>query len=374
MIAFVVGTRPELIKIAPVVDALTRRKAPLAIVHTGQHYSYQMDAVFFEELGLPPPFANLEVGSAPAALQLGTIIIRAAEALAKVRPDWVLVQGDTNSVLGGALAAYKLGFPIAHLEAGLRSDDWEMPEEANRVLAGRIAALHLCPTETQRERLKLEGIVRGVEVVGNTVVDAALKSAERSRQRSTVVERLGLAGQPYGLVTLHRPSNVDSDDRLRTIMGELMAVAEKHSLRLVFPIHPTDPRDDRPDGRRRALLRVSVRHHRAGRLHGLLAACWPTRSWCSPIRAAFRRRPAPCASPASRIRANTERPETVDVGANMLCDLTSPGAARSDGGHHARSSRAPGRIRSATARPASGWPSCSSIPPSGASLPERPKR
>ena len=183
MIAFVVGTRPELIKIAPVVDALVRRKAPLAIVNTGQHYSYQMDAVFFEELGLPPPFANLEVGSAPAALQLGTIIIRAAEALGKLHPDWVLVQGDTNSVLGGALAAYKLGIPIAHLEAGLRSDDWEMPEEANRVLAGRIAALHLCPTETQRERLKLEGIVRGVEVVGNTVVDAALKSAEHSRQR-----------------------------------------------------------------------------------------------------------------------------------------------------------------------------------------------
>ena len=184
----------------------------------------------------------------------------------------MLVQGDTNSVLGGALAAYKLGIPIAHLEAGLRSDDWEMPEEANRVLAGRIAALHLCPTETQRERLKLEGIVRGVEVVGNTVVDAALKSAERSRQRSTVVERLGLAGQPYGLVTLHRPSNVDSDDRLRTIMRELLAVAEKHALRLVFPIHPQDPRDNRPDGRRDALLRVSLRHHRAGRLHGLLAS------------------------------------------------------------------------------------------------------
>src|ERR1700690_356532 len=108
MIAFVVGTRPELIKIAPVVDALARRGAPLAIVHTGQHYSYELDAIFFEELGLPKPAANLEVGSAPAAQQLGTIIIRAADALAKLQPHWVLVQGDTNSVLGGPPAAPEL--------------------------------------------------------------------------------------------------------------------------------------------------------------------------------------------------------------------------------------------------------------------------
>jgi UDP-N-acetylglucosamine 2-epimerase (non-hydrolysing) len=324
MIAFVVGTRPELIKIAPVVDALVRRKAPLAIVHTGQHYSYQMDAVFFEELGLPPPFANLEVGSAPAALQLGTIIIRAAEALAKVRPDWVLVQGDTNSVLGGALAAYKLGIPIAHLEAGLRSDDWEMPEEANRVLAGRIAALHLCPTETQRERLKLEGIVRGVEVVGNTVVDAALKSAERSRQRSTVVERLGLTGQPYGLVTLHRPSNVDSDDRLRTIMRELLAIADKHSLRLVFPIHPrTRATIARMEGGARFFESPFVTTEPAGYMDflRLLADAKLVLTDSGGVQEEACTLRVPCVT----IRANTERPETVDVGANMLCDLTSPG-------------------------------------------------
>ena len=336
MIAFVVGTRPELIKIAPVVDALARRKAPLAIIHTGQHYSYQMDAVFFEELGLPPPVANLEVGSAPAALQLGTIIIRAAEALAKVGPDWVLVQGDTNSVLGGALAAYKLGFPIAHLEAGLRSDDWEMPEEANRVLAGRIAALHLCPTETQRQRLKLEGIVRGVEVVGNTVVDAALKSAERSRQRSNVVERLGLAGQAYGLVTLHRPSNVDSDDRLRTIMRELMAVADKHSLRLVFPIHPrTRATIARMDGGTR-FFEVSIHHHRAGRLHGFFA---------SPLRrAAGAHRFGRCSGGGVHAaRPLRHHPRQHRAPGDGRCRRQhalrpdQPGAAGSHGGHHAGS-------------------------------------
>ena len=323
MIAFVVGTRPELIKIAPVVDALTGRRAPLAIVHTGQHYSYEMDAVFFEELGLPAPVANLEVGSAPAGQQLGTIVIRASEALAKRRPDWVLVQGDTNSVLGGALAAHKLGLPIAHLEAGLRSDDWEMPEEANRVLAGRVAALHLCPTEIQRERLAREGIVRGVEVVGNTVVDAALKNAERARHRSTVADRLGLGGRGYALVTLHRPSNVDSDDRLRTVMSELREVAGRHELKLVFPIHPrTRATIAKMSDGQRFFEAPFVTLEPVGYLDFLRllvdARLVLTDSGGVQEEACTLR--VPCVT----LRANTERPETVDVGANVLCDLTSP--------------------------------------------------
>lgn len=324
MITFVVGTRPELIKIAPVVEALKRRGAPHAIVHTGQHYSYELDAIFFEELGLPKPVANLEVGSSSAPQQLGTIIMRSAEALTKLQPRWVLVQGDTNSVLGGALAAYKLGFPVAHLEAGLRSDDWDMPEEANRVLAGRIAALHLCPTPLQVARLKQEGIVRGVHVVGNTVVDAALMNAARARQRSTVIDRLGLAGKPYALVTLHRPSNVDSEERLLGVMRALGAVARHHGVALVFPTHPRTRATiaRMPEGKG-FLQPPFVTTDPVGYIDflRLLADARLTLTDSGGVQEEACTLHVPCVT----LRANTERPETVDVGANMLCDSTSPG-------------------------------------------------
>ena len=309
------------------VDALARRKAPLAIVHTGQHYSYQMDAVFFEELGLPPPFANLEVGSAPAGLQLGTIIIRAAEALAKVRPDWVLVQGDTNSVLGGALAAHKLGLPIAHLEAGLRSDDWEMPRRPTASWpdgSPRCTSVPPRPARAaQAGRDRARG--RGGRKYGGR------RSVEERRALPPALDRRRAPGPrrpPYGLVTLHRPSNVDSDDRLRTIMGELLAVAETHSLRLVFPIHPrTRATIARMDGD--ALLRSSLRHHRTGGLHGFLASLADAQLVLTDS-GGVQEEACTLRVPCVTIRANTERPETVDVGANMLCDLTSPGLLKTD--------------------------------------------
>jgi UDP-N-acetylglucosamine 2-epimerase (non-hydrolysing) len=325
MITFIVGTRPELIKIAPVVDALARRQAPLAIIHTGQHYSYQLDAIFFEELELPRPVANLEVGSLPAPQQLGTIIMRSAEALAKVQPRWVLVQGDTNSVLGGALAAHKLGLPIAHLEAGLRSDDWDMPEEANRIVAGRLAALHLCPTAVQVGRLAQEGIVRGVHVVGNTIVDAALRNATRARAKSTVLERLGVAGRRYALVTLHRPSNVDSQPRLEAVMRALRDVAQRHDLALVFPVHPrTRGTIARMPGGDGLLEAPFVPSDPVGYLDflRLLADATITFTDSGGVQEEACTLRVPCVT----LRANTERPETVTVGANVLCDSTADGA------------------------------------------------
>jgi UDP-N-acetylglucosamine 2-epimerase (non-hydrolysing) len=324
MIAFVVGTRPELIKIAPVVQALQRRGAALAIVHTGQHYSYQLDAIFFEELGLPAPTSNLEVGSLPAAEQLGTIVIRSAQALAKLQPRWVLVQGDTNSVLGGALAAHKLGFPIAHLEAGLRSDDWDMPEEANRILAGRLAAMHLCPTDVQVQRLRQEGIVRGVHVVGNTVVDAALANATRARDRSNALDRLGLIGKKYALVTLHRPSNVDSEERLTAVMRALRAVGERHGLSLVFPTHPrTRATIARMPGGEGFSQPPFIASDPVGYLDflRLLADAQLTLTDSGGVQEEACALHVPCVT----LRANTERPETVTVGANVLCDSTAPG-------------------------------------------------
>jgi UDP-N-acetylglucosamine 2-epimerase (non-hydrolysing) len=293
MITFVVGTRPELIKIAPVVWALQSKGA------------------------------DLEVGSGGAAQQLGAIIIRGAVALAKLQPRWVLVQGDTNSMLGGALAAHKLGLPIAHLEAGLRSHDWDMPEEANRVLGGRLAAMHLCPTEVQAEWLRQEGIVRGVYVVGNTIVDAALMNAERA-QRSNVTERLGLADNPYALVTLHRPSNVDSEERLSGVMCALGAVAKHFGILLVFPMHPrTRSAIARMKGGSRFSQRPFIITPPVGYLDflRLLADARLTLTDSGGVQEEACARQVPCIT----LRPNTERPETIEVGANMLCDSINPG-------------------------------------------------
>jgi len=317
MITFILGTRPEIIKVAPVVKALQRQNAGLTIVHTGQHYSFELDAVFFDELELPQPFANLEVGSCSAAKQLGTIVVRAAEVLDKLQPNWVVVQGDTNSVLGGALAAHKLGLRIAHLEAGLRSDDWEMPEEANRVVTGRLAAMHLCPTDVQVERLRMEGIVEDVYIVGNTAVDAALINAERAAARSTIIERLDLVGKPYALVTLHRPSNVDSAKRLTDLLQAFSVVSKHFDLPLVFPTHP------------RTRMKIDcLKHDGFSKLPfistdplgyldflRLLGGAKFVMTDSGGVQEEACTLHVPCIT----LRANTERPETVDVGANSLC-------------------------------------------------------
>lgn len=320
-IAFVLGTRPEIIKCAPVIRALLERGAAPAIVHTGQHYARELDAIFFEELELPQPTVHLGVGSMPAAQQLARIVERTAHALETLRPRVVLVQGDTNSVLGGALAAHKMGIPIAHLEAGLRSDDWTMPEEANRVLAGRLAALHFCPTELQAQRLRGEGMTRGIHVVGNTVVDAALQYAELAETRSTVRARLGVEGRRFAAMTLHRPSNVDDPAALAAMLAAVSDVAVRRDLVVVFPVHPRT---------RATLERARADHLLDARS---IVACDPMGylDFLSLLRHAtvaltdsggVQEEACTLRVPCVTLRPNTERPETVDVGANVLCDST----------------------------------------------------
>ncbi len=239
MFGVVLGTRPEIIKCAPVVLEAQRRGVPVGIIHTGQHYSRELDGIFFDELNLPHPIAHVHVGSHAAPKQIGLMIQRLADAYGQLNPSVVMVQGDTNSVLAGALAAYKAGIPVAHLEAGLRSDDWTMPEEANRVLTDRISEWLFCPTELQRERLKREGIDhRGVSVVGNTVVDAANHYANVAYEKSDIAERLGINNVRYALLTMHRPHNVDNPERLRSMIRTIHDAADRHDLRIVFPIHP----------------------------------------------------------------------------------------------------------------------------------------
>lgn len=321
MIAIVLGTRPEIIKTAPVIFELARRGVPFRIIHTGQHYSPRLDRVFFDELGLPEPATNLETGSLPPARQVARMIEGLADALEAVRPRVVLVQGDTNSVLAGALAAHKLAIPIAHLEAGLRSDDWTMPEEGNRVVAGRLAAVHFCPTALQVERLSREGIGQGVYVVGNTVVDACLHFAERARTYSEALTRLGLRRKEYALLTMHRPSNVDDGQRLDALLRGLAQMAEALGTRLVFPIHPRTRAAATGAGlmgRLEAAPFVTIEP--VGYLD--LLALLDNSRFIATDSGGLQEEACTLRVPCLTLRPNTERPETVTAGASVLCDST----------------------------------------------------
>ena len=231
----VVGARPQFIKAAPVSRAL-RQVAHEVLVHTGQHYDYGMSAIFFDELQIPPPDYNLEIGSGSHGWQTGQMLIRIEETLLKEQPDWVLVYGDTNSTLAGALAAVKLRIPLAHVEAGLRSFNREMPEEHNRVLTDHAAELLLCPTQTAVDHLAREGVTRGVHLVGDVMYDAVLYNIALAEQRSDALARLGLVPDSYALATIHRPSNTDDPAQLRAILVALQALAADYPV--IFPVHP----------------------------------------------------------------------------------------------------------------------------------------
>ena len=232
-IASIVGARPQFIKAAPLEREL-RKLHEHALIHTGQHYDYLMSAVFFEELGIPEPDHNLGVGSASHGRQTGEMLIKIEETLSRERPDCLLVYGDTNSTLAGALAAAKLDLPVAHVEAGLRSFNRHMPEEINRVLTDHMADLLFCPTETARHNLAREGITKGVFNVGDVMYDAVLRSIDIVERRSHVLSSLNLQPRSYLLATIHRPSNTDNLQSLSDILAAFNKVGED----IVFPAHP----------------------------------------------------------------------------------------------------------------------------------------
>jgi UDP-N-acetylglucosamine 2-epimerase len=203
-------------------------------VHTGQHYDDEMSAVFFTELDIPEPDYNLEVGSGSHGWQTGQMLARIEEVLLDEQPDWVLVYGDTNSTLAGALAAVKLHIPVAHVEAGLRSFNREMPEEHNRVLTDHCANLLFCPTQTAVDWLAQEGITKGVHLVGDVMYDAVLHNVELARQRSTILTDLALEWKGFLLATIHRPYNTDVPERLQNILTAFAKIEET----IIFPVHP----------------------------------------------------------------------------------------------------------------------------------------
>ena len=229
----VVGARPQFIKAAPVSKAL-RREHQEFLLHTGQHYDEAMSDLFFRQLHIPAPDANLEVGSGRHGVQTGAMLPGIESIAIEQKPDWLLVYGDTNSTLAGALVGAKLHIPVAHVEAGLRSYDRRMPEEVNRIVADHLAALLLCPTEASLANLSREGITEHVQLVGDVMFDAFLQNLEVARKSTRVMKDLGLERNGYALLTVHRAENVDEPDRLA---GILHGVGDS-GRRTIFPVHP----------------------------------------------------------------------------------------------------------------------------------------
>ncbi|MCP1715119.1 UDP-N-acetylglucosamine 2-epimerase (non-hydrolyzing) [Methanocalculus alkaliphilus] len=231
-IVSIVGARPQFIKCAPVSRAL-RKDHQEILVHTGQHYDENMSGIFFEELSIPTPDYHLGIGSGSHGAQTGRMLAAIEEVLLKETPDMVIIYGDTNSTLAGALAAAKLHIRIAHVEAGLRSFDRSMPEEINRVLTDHASDLLFVPTENGVANLAREGIEKGVHRVGDVMVDALLFNRELAA-RSDILDRLDLKTGAYYLATVHRPSNTDDEKNLRSIMAAFAAL----DLPVIFPAHP----------------------------------------------------------------------------------------------------------------------------------------
>ena len=308
----VLGTRPEIIKMSPVIRVLEARHLDHFVLHTGQHYSYNMDRVFFESLGLKPPDHNLGVGSGSHAEETAKMLVGIEKILVQEKPEAILVEGDTNTVLAGALAASKLHIKVGHVEAGLRSFDMKMPEEVNRIVADHVSDLLFAPTKVSEKNLLREGIdPRKIHVTGNTIVDAVQQNLELAMKAELP---RGLATERYVLATLHRQENVDDPARLKGLMEALARVHEAFEMPVLYPIHP------------RARKRLAEFGVRAG--EGVVLA--EPVDYLTFLRlqkeatlvltdsGGVQEEACILGVPCVTLRENTERPETVEVGANSL--------------------------------------------------------
>jgi UDP-N-acetylglucosamine 2-epimerase (non-hydrolysing) len=314
MIAIVLGTRPEIIKMSPIIRACEQKGIDYYIIHTGQHYSYEMDKTFFDELELPQAKYNLEAGSGSHAEQTGRIMTGIEKVLIENTPDIVLVQGDTNTVLAGALAAAKLHINVGHVEAGLRSFDRSMPEEINRIVADHIADYLFAPTETSRDYLLSEGIdASKIFVTGNTVVDAVYQNLAIAKKRGDVFGKYGIVPGKYFLVTAHRAENVDSKNTLGDIITGLQSIRHEYSLPVIFPMHPRTQKMMDEFGILATDITIVPPVGYLDFLE-LEANARLVLTDSGGIQEESCILNVPCVT----LRENTERPETIDVGANRL--------------------------------------------------------
>ena len=317
-IAIVLGTRPEIIKMSPIIRECEKQNLDYFILHTGQHYSYNLDKIFFEDLELPEAKYNLDVGSGSHAEETGKMLIGIEKVIKEEKPDVVLVEGDTNTVLAGALAASKLHIRVGHVEAGLRSFDRTMPEEINRVLADHISDYLFAPTEKAKENLLREGIEKNkIFVTGNTIVDAVFQNLEIAKRKVSALNKLGLEKREYFLVTAHRQENVDIHDRLKGILDGLELVYNNFNSPIIYPIHPRtmkrikEFRLEVPTGIR---LIEPFGFFEFLQLEANAKLILTDSGGVQEETCILR---VPCVT----LRENTERPETLEVGSNVLTGI-----------------------------------------------------
>jgi UDP-N-acetylglucosamine 2-epimerase (non-hydrolysing) len=322
----IAGARPNFMKVAPIIKAARafnsqHRDGSIRLdchlVHTGQHYDQKMSGVFFEELGIPAPDTNLEVGSGSHAAQTASIMAKFEPVCLAQAPDWVVVVGDVNSTMACTLVCSKLGIKVAHVEAGLRSFDRTMPEEVNRIVTDALADLLLTPSADADENLKREGIPADrIKLVGNVMIDTLVANLEKARN-NPILEYLGLARKGFAYVTLHRPSNVDHQQSLAAIMAGLNSLA--HQLPVVFPMHPRTRKMLAQFGLSPASNGVFKVLEPIGYLDSLAltenARLVLTDSGGLQEESTFFQ------TPCLTLRPNTERPITITLGCNRLTNI-----------------------------------------------------
>ena len=322
----VAGARPNFMKIAPLIWAIRAHNKESAdqslidccLVHTGQHYDKKMSAVFFNDLNIPEPDINLEVGSGSHAQQTARIMTAFEPVCLEEKPDWVVVVGDVNSTMACTLVASKLGIKVAHVEAGLRSFDRTMPEEINRIVTDALSDLLFTPSADADENLKNEGISKEkIRFVGNIMIDTLVDNLDKAR-KSDLPRRLDLRPKKFAYVTLHRPSNVDKSDKLSKIMSNINNLTKE--LTVVFPIHPrTKKMLDR--------FGISVNgnaHLKMIEPIGYHDSLWLTENACFVLTdsGGLQEESTFFQTPCLTLRPNTERPVTVEHGTNKLTSLT----------------------------------------------------
>lgn len=320
-LAIILGTRPEIIKMAPIILECQRRAMPFFILHTGQHYSPNMDELFFKELGLPEPHYNLELGGLSYYKQIGSFIPRIQEILKEEKPSVVIMQGDTVTVVAGALAAAKLGILVAHHEAGLRSGDLTMPEEINRTFTDHVSDFLFAPTKTAVRNLIGEGVSRKkVFLTGNTIVDV-VKRYGNIQKNPPLLENLKLKKKRYILVTAHRAENVDNQTRLGKIFEGLRLVKEYFTdFDIVYPMHPRTQKKSQEFGLR---LHPGIRVIEPIGYFDMLHLQKHARLIITDS-GGLQEEGTILRVPLVTIRDTTERPETVRLGFNTLVPGVEP--------------------------------------------------
>jgi UDP-N-acetylglucosamine 2-epimerase (non-hydrolysing) len=318
MLAVILGTRPEIIKMSPILRECEKQGLKYFILHTGQHYSYNLDKIFFDALDLPEADYNLEVGSGTHAEETGKMLVGIEKILLQERPDVVLVEGDTNTVLAGALAASKLHIKIAHIEAGLRSYDKRMPEEINRILTDHISDYLFAPTEKAKRNLLKEGLnENNIFVTGNTIVDAVYQNLKIAERKGDMLNKLNLTPKGYFLVTVHRQENVDVKERFKGILEGLEFVYREFSRPIIYAVHPRARR--RIDEFGLKVPNGVELIEPVGFLEFLQLEANAKLIFTDS--GGVQEESCILNVPAVTLRDNTERPETLEVGSNMLAGV-----------------------------------------------------